>query len=29
MIEETFDVEVQHPVTTPASLARRGQGIMR
>jgi len=28
-VEETFDVEVQHPVTAPASLARHGQGIMR
>jgi len=28
-IEETFDIQVEHPVLFPASLARNGQGVMR
>ena len=29
VIEETLDVEVEHPVMAPASLPRYGQGVMR
>jgi len=28
-VEETFDVEVQHPIVLPAALARRSNGIQR